>query len=480
MALWDWFKKAEHPAEETTERVVEAASATSDGIDPDGAMYTKLSGRDSTTIIAPWKNSQGQKVALYLWKTNLLANRLIELPVAYILAEGLTVTHTDETYQDVINRFWNDPITNMDWKLPKKARELSLYGEQCWPTFVNEHTGHVRLGYLSPRNIATVIKDPDNPEQPIGIVTTKDRKGLAKRYKVIVNGPDSELFTLRTQAIRKSFTDGECFYFAINNLSDEERGSSDLLAQADWLDAYDNFLFGELDRVDFLRAFIWDVEVTGADQATLDKKAREDKPPAPGSRRYHNENETWTAVSPSIAAADTEKQARLLRNHVLGGQGFPEHWFGGGGDVNRSTGESMSEPTFKTFTMRQTLLKQMLSQVIIYVLRQYELINNNAGEPELDSGVYDASINFPELTAKDTTKYATALQQVSAAVVVLLGRKLITEGKALEVVASIATQLGVEVDAQAELEAAKQAAQEESEHDLFSTTPDEPVTDNVD
>ena len=32
-------------------------------------------------------------------------------------------------------------------------------------------------------------------------------------------------------------------------------------------------------------------------------------------------------------AGDTVATARLMRNHILGGAGVPEHWFGGGGDV---------------------------------------------------------------------------------------------------------------------------------------------------
>lgn len=42
------------------------------------------------------------------------------------------------------------------------------------------------------------------------------------------------------------------------------------------------------------------------------------------------------AKSASLQAADTSESARLLRNHVLGGGTVPEHWFGGGGDVNRA------------------------------------------------------------------------------------------------------------------------------------------------
>jgi hypothetical protein len=168
----------------------------------------------------------------------------------------------------------------MKVKLPKKVRELSIYGEQCYPAFVNDMDGFVRLGYLDPDLIETRVKDPDNPEQIIGIITCKNSKGIARRYRVIINGPES-VFTQKTQAIRQTFTDGDAFYFAVNDLSNGSAGRSDLLAQIDWLDAYDEFLFGELDRLKFIRAFIWDVTLKGATEADVIKKAKNIGAPAP-------------------------------------------------------------------------------------------------------------------------------------------------------------------------------------------------------
>lgn len=92
------------------------------------------------------------------------------------------------------------------------------------------------------------MTDPDNAEQPIGVVTKRDKKGRYKRFRVIINGSE-DVFTARTRGIRANdFTDGECFYFAVNDLSTAPRGYSDLLASADWSDAYEQFLFGELER----------------------------------------------------------------------------------------------------------------------------------------------------------------------------------------------------------------------------------------
>lgn len=441
----------------------EAAGATVDDDDEEG--WRRLTG-DSLRDLSPITQQRAREISAWLWQANLMANRIIELPLAFLLAEGVKLQVKDDDAQKTVRRFWLDPINNMDIKLPKRVRELALFGEQCYPAFVNEVSGAVRLGYLDPAHIQEVITDPDNPEQPIGIVTTRDKRGQYRRFKVIVNGPE-EVFTTRTQEIRATFTDGDCFYFTVNALSSGVRGRPDLLAAADWLDAYDDFLFGELDRAKFLRAFVWDVSLAGADAETVKKRASEIAPPGPNSVRVHNDSETWNAVTPGLQAADTSESARLLRNHVLGGSTLPEHWFGGGGDVNRSTGESMGEPTFKIFSMRQKELKHMLEEIGRFVLRQ-EAIAKGQPEPDFGDAEFTVEAIFPEMIARDTTRYATALQQVVQACAQAVERRFISEAMAVRIIAAVAGRLGVEIDPEQELADARQDASKKAEGDVFT------------
>lgn len=456
-----WTVLTTEQAEETPMR--EAAGST---VDADEDQWRRLSG-DADRDLAPMTQERMQKLAAWLWESNPLANRLIELPVAFLLAEGVKLSCKDDEGQKALDAFWRDPINDMAIKLPEKVRELSLYGEQCYPAFVNEHNGRVRLGYLDPLLIATVVKDPDNSSQPIGIVTKKDRKGKALRYRVIVNGSEEDCFTARTREIRDTFADGECFYFRVNNLAAGSRGRSDLLAAADWLDGYDQFLFGELDRAKFMRAFFWDVTMKGATQEQVDERARKIAPPSPGAVRVHNDSEEWKAESPNLQAGDASEHARLFRNHILGGQTIPEHWFGGGGDVNRAVGAEMGEPTFKVFSMRQWLWLQFLGAMGRYVLRKKARAGSK-GEPEIDDPDFEVQVTFPDLVVRDTTKWAAALQQVAATLVIAIDRGLLTEETAVKMLAVLAGRLGVDFDPQSELKAARTAKGKRQEDDAFT------------
>ncbi len=418
-------------------------------IDADEAGWRKLSGDDGRDL-SPITQRRQLELAAYLWATNPLANRLIELPVAYLLAEGVGLKVADKEAQTWLDAFWRDPINRMSMKLPKKVRELALYGEQCWPVFVNSITGHMRLGYLDPAQIEKVVTDPDNIEQPIGIVARTTRRGRTMRYRVITGGPES-VFTARTQEIRTTFTDGDCFYFVVNDLSNATRGHSDLLPVIDWLDLYDQALYGEAERWDSLRAFIWDVTLKGATEETVKARAAQIEVPTSGGVRVHNDAEEWNAVTPDIQAANGSEASRLFRNHILGGMSIPEHWYGGGGDVNRNTASSMDETTEKVMAMRQQVWKYILEMVGQYQVNMRLQAIFGEGFDFTDPD-YEVQAEFPEIATKDTTAYAGALQQVIIGAGAAVTQGLLSQESTVAIIAFVATRLGVPIDAAEELE----------------------------
>lgn len=476
MSLWRRFGAAFDALWNGQEEPAPAATASAKfreavgvSIDADDDQWRPLTG-DERRDLSPLSKARMREIAYYLWRANPLGNRTVELPLAYLLAEGIKLVVEDEDAQGWLDAFWRDPINKMGTNLPKMMRELAMYGEQCWPAFVNEISGAVRLGYLDPGMIAKVVRDPDNGRQPIGVVTKRDARNRIRKYRVIVNGNDEELFSARTREIRANdFPDGECFYFTVNDLQNGD-GHSDLLPLSDWIDGYDQFLFGELERVLSSRAFVWDVTLKGATQDDVNARAGKITPPKPGSVRVHNDSEEWSSVAPDLKASDSTEIGRLFRNHVLGGGSLPEHWYGGGGDVNRSTGDSMSEPTFKIFSMRQQVIKAILEEIGTYVVR-HRLLAVAGKEPDPADTAYHVKAEFPEMVARDTTRYAAALQQVVAAVVGALDHGLVTEELAVRLIQSVATRLGVDFDAKTELEAARKEAEAKSERDLFADPP---------
>lgn len=429
--------------------------------------WRRLSGGTSKRDLSPLAQDRMQELAAHVWESNRLGNRLIELPVAFLLGEGVRLEVDDEEAQTWLDEFWDDPINRLDLNMEKHVRELALFGEQCWPVFVNGVTGHVRLGKVDPAAIDGVITDPDNVSMAIGVVVRKPGGGR-KVYRVIYPGSE-DIFGEGARRLREGMTAGECFFWRINDLSTGRRGRSDLLSAIDIVDAHEQLIFGEVERAVALRQVIWDVTIKGATPEEVDERARSIEPPSPLSVRVHNENEEWNVLSPELKAVDATETLRATRNYALGGATIPSFWMADGGDVNLATASSMGEPTYKVFSQRQRLWKAILQDVARFVIRSKL---NAVGLDELvGDPAYVPRASFPELTARDVSKYAAALQQVVVSVSQAVQSGVMSRETAVRLIAMVAGLLGLEVDATEELATATREAERRAEEDVFRDPP---------
>ncbi len=455
----------------TMGNLVEASGVTIDG---DEAGWRPLS-TDGRRDLAPVTQARMQELAVYGWERLRLANRLVELPVAYLMAGGVRLECDDEEAAAWLSEFWTDPINRMDENLPDLVRELSLFGEQVWVVHENEIDGAVRLGFEDPADIDRVIMDPDNKRQPVGVVIRRPG-GRRRLLRVIVNGPET-IFGEGAQKLREGFQDGECFFWRINALTGGARGRSDLLSAIDWCDAYEELLYGELERAELMRAVLWDVEIKGATQEQLDAKAREIQGPRGPTTRVHNESEIWKAQAPALNSHDVTNLTRTVLTNILGGATIPGHWYGDGSDVNRASAAEMADPTLTVLTMRQNIIKAMLVAVGTLVIRRRMAQLGRADIAQrMREPAFQVRAVMPELSTKDASRVAAALSAVSASCISLIQQGLLTEETALGIIALIAGMLGAKIDPPAELEKAKKQAGEreaqQQSRDGFTLPPD--------
>lgn len=434
-------------------QVKERLKAASLGdLEEEDAGWRKLTGSASRNL-SPLKQERMIEIAFYLWENNPLAKWIIEIAKDFILAEGLPYEARNEDVKKVLDAFWNDPLNQMDIYLEKHVRELFINGELCFPVFTAEQTGKVRLGYIDPKDIKEVVTDPENVKMIIG-VTLKGTSGHeGRRLKTIV--PKDAEFVISPSAakLRDSYGDGECFFFAINNLTNSPRGRSDLLATADWLDAYEQFLFDYADKWPLQNSFVWDMQVEGGSEAEI-KKQIDAFTKKPGSIFGHNEKVTLEASAPDLKSVDAETGARLFRNHILGSHSLPEHWFGGGGNVNMATAVEMGTPAFKTLSSKQQYVKYVIETILGCVIdRARDARYLNVTDEEAV-----CSVITPELATKDVTKYSAALQQLAASLSTAELQGWIDKDTARKIFAAGVAFLGIEMDIAAVKEAVEKEA----------------------
>lgn len=404
--------------------------------------WRKLTGQESNRNLSSLTQDRMIEIAYWLWENNPMARWLIEIAKDFILAEGLPYRAKEEEVQEYLDGFWFDPVNRMDLYLEKHVREHLIYGELCLPAFVAKQTGRLRLGYIDTSQIKEVITDPENVKISIGI-SLKDIPGYdPRKYRIIIPEEAEYVLSKTAQAMRREYTDGDCFFAAINNVTNSPRGRSELLTVADWLDNYEQFLFDTADKWRLLNAFFYDLEVQGGDANAIKEQINAFVKKA-GSVYGHNEKVKAEPKSPSLQAPDFAEGARLFRNHILGPFSYPEHWYGGGGDVNRATAVEMGTPTFKTLSSKQRYFKYILESIFNYQI-EMGLKSRYLKMPE--EKAYDYEIIVPELSVKDVGKYSTVIGQVSSSLAVAQDRKWIDRETARQIFGVVINYLGVEID----------------------------------
>ncbi len=417
-------------------------AAVSDQISMIG--WRKLTGAP-TRELPMMDQARALEVAYWLWKTNPLAKWIIEVVTAFVTAGESPYTCKNDEVRELLDTFWYDPVNRMDQHWENFVRELGIYGEQCWPMFCAEQTGRVRLGYIDPAYVQEVFPDPNNVKIKVGLtVGSHDGSCALRRLKVVIDDENEAFLSPEGRELRESFTDGECFFFTINALTNEMRGTSDLFAVADHLDGYEQFLYDSSEKYARFNAFFYDITVEGADEKKLQDERDRYQPPQTGGAFIHNEKVKAQAVSPEMKASDAAQAARLHRNHILGSLGLPEHWFGGGGDVNRATAAEMDMPARKIIESRQTRTKNMLELIFDTAINRAAAAGYLRGVPADD--LYSYEIQTPEVSDKDVAKLSTMLRDVSTSLTVAETQGWISKEEAKKSFAYFLAFVGYEYD----------------------------------
>ena len=403
-----------------------------------------------------------QQASYALWRKNLLAQRLIEVNIDFVVGDGLQVVakHDDEAtkdaVQEVVDNFWNDPINSLDDEIERIATEFFLWGEVCIPVTTNPVSGGVRLGWVTPIDIMDVHPDPVTG-QP-GMVEVSDRAASSigtKKLKVIAWDD------------RTGLLDGECFYVGNKRLAGNNRGVPELAAALSWTGVLDATLKSIADRAEADSAFVWDVMLKGKSDTEIKQWVQTywSKPRA-GAVRAHNEFAEIKAVAPNLNAADTETHINTIRTHILGGYGFPLHWFGSGADANLATASVMAEPTRKTLKRKQRAFRRLIAYMIWYAVGR--AVQAGTLKVDLTPGQEPFEVIMPDLSGPDMAKAGAAIQSLTAALAVSLQSETISQETAIEVTASAYAAAGVEIDPAQEREridgeAEKRKAKEDEE-----------------
>jgi hypothetical protein len=430
--------------------------------DPNDWTYRRITSPNTLRDLNPFMQQRMQQVAFYLKATNPLAKRVVEIISDYVVGDGLQVSCSSDAVQEVVDKFWNDPINRMDKTIRDWCDEKTTFGELCVPVMVNRVDGFVRFGYIDPLHIDYIrygaIQNGEGQQQEISIpyeVHLKERYNEALITVLQLIRPDED-----PQSETYGRMSGDCFYWAINKAKAASRGLSELFSLSDWLDLLDQVGFDFGDRVRFLNQFIWDFTLKGADEKTV-KKFTQDiskNPPRQGGYQVHNEQAEIKALTPSFAGSDMNEVLRALRLHMLGGAGLPPTFFGDGLEANRATADEMTGPVGKKLAGRQNDLIRDVSDMVTFVIDQ-AIAHGVISEREDTS----FKIEAPELMLKDLQKAADTLNGLTQSLSAGVEQGWVRNETAARGFHLALSQIGLDIDSAEEY---KQAQQEKDAKDI--------------
>lgn len=405
-----------------------------------------------------------------LWQSSLIAKRLLCIKRDHIVDKGIKMSAADNELQNLLDQFEDN--NHFERRVREFALQLFLFGEQCFPAFVRESDGRVMLGYIDPEQIESVITDPENAMETWAVVVKPETHAVTwakahdrRVYRIVrkvEKGKNKDRLATAEQATAVGLEawememleamglnaySGSCFYEKVNSVSNQPRGYSDLLQLADWIDQADETLFALADREQMAGYFSWDVTLTGADDGRVKTRSREirSKPPKKGSVNIHNDAEAWTFNYPDLKTAASIETFNALLTFVLGGEGFPRHWFGFGDGANRATADAQGDPTWKSLAHDQAIVCDLIGQMAQFVRDQAIIAGQWQGNDET------ITIVPSEMNAKDIARITGGLNSLAVALLTAVDEQWVSRETAAQIWAKMMGELGVVVDVATEM-----------------------------
>jgi len=438
-----------------------------------GLGYKKLS--DNYVRSGKIDFTQAITVAWELWQKSPIAKRVLAMKRDHIIGHSAEPSASNDDLQMLLDDFWDS--NKMDKRASEFTMQLFGFGEQCFPAFVRESDGRVLLGYIDPQSIVSIVKNPDNTMEDYAVVCEKYNAdgsySTEKRvYRIIREAEDysdgdtvtstqyeGKLVTWEQATLQdwemevlakydRPEYDGSCFYTKVNSVSNQSRGMSDLLQVGDWIDQADDVLFALADREQYAGYFSFDVTATGLDPDAIRTRSNEIRmnPPRKGSVNVHNEHEIWELFSPDLHQSGSIETFRAILGLILGGMGFPVHWYGYGDDANRATATVQANPTEKSLEHDQGVVRDMFLKMCQFVADQAEIANNYTAQDD-----DEIKLNLPEVSTRDFGVLAASVQGMTVALSNMVAEGWITNDKAAEINAKMLAEFDVKIDVTEEL-----------------------------
>lgn len=325
---------------------------------------------------------------------NPLVKRGVEVQRLYVWGQGWSVKAVDETINETISAFLNDPKNQPELSHQargQKETELQTDGNLFFALFPNTVTGKVRLRSIPFDEIEDVIANPEDRAEPwfyrrlwtttttnLGTGATESRQ-MQAYYPDWRYNPTAKPATIGTIPIR--WNSPVCHVRGSAGYSNQRFGVSEIYASIDWARAYKEFLEDWASIVRAYRRFAFQLSTPGGKQGIAAAKTKlnttygnagtgseGNPPPVVGSTFITGGDAQLTPIRTSGATVSADDGRRMLLM-VSAAVGLPETFFGDVSVGTLATATSLDRPTELAMRDRQTLWMDVYGALFEYVTR---------------------------------------------------------------------------------------------------------------
>lgn len=421
-------------------RVKEALSRRGEsswGEDPPGFRRITSGARD----ISPVSHARMLVAADKVYRENPLGRRLVEITLDNVVGDGVQFECGHDDVHEALIEHWTDQENDWEENLERYFADILVDGELFLRPFVNRVDGSVRWSPIYTRTISEVVADPDNPDR----LRMIDVAGIGPLYVIRRNtDPKAKAY---------GFLEGEVLAFSINRRTNALRGTSDIMHLLDWLDAFDQLFWSELERMYLMKLFVFDYEMKGAGPSEIRRKYTQLKkdPPRPGSFNVHNESELFSIKTAETGGQDATTFTRFTRDHILGGAGFPSHWFGDLHGATRASALETSEPATRRLKRPQRWLRRFVRAILTFQRDQWILARPERRKDFLDPQrpgrllLPPVKVHMPDQGQKVQLAAAKVFASVVQPLIQAVEKNLVSTEEARDIIRrALMQQLGLE------------------------------------
>jgi hypothetical protein len=358
--------------------------------------------------------------AINAWRSNPMARRIIQLTTEFVIGDGFSFQTSNVRANKFLTEFWNHPLNNLTEQLPEWADEAWRTGD-LFILFSVDEGGMIYVRAL--------------PSETIGVIETAEndyRQELRYKRDEMDESP-WQAFSLSKSDFR--FGEGQggaVLHFPLDRAIGASFGESDLAPVLYWIGLYRQWLEDRARLNYFRQMFSFTLQRPFTSQAEKEKYMRDfaaKLPKKSGGVLGLDPNETLTTIFPNLSASEAGEDGLALKRMIAIGAGIPLHYLAEPEESTRTTAEAAGTPTFKHFKHRQNYLSNALLTILqtaLFIRHQY--VSN------IPAAATDLRITVPDITERDNSTLALALQRFVTGFAPLYNAKLVDENEFIRLV----------------------------------------------